>query len=355
MKAIINIRFLTVWLSILSVFVFIDHSQALTLKKVITGDIASKSVVHSGTGLFFAQNMMYLHSVTVYNRDYELVKTISDRVRLSDYGYGQYKGEYQGSPVEVAFSHNGRYAWVSNYQMYGSGFDRPGNDACTPDGKHDHSYVFQINTETFTIEQVIKVGAVPKFLAVTPDNRFVLVTNWCSWDVSVIDVSSQQVIRNIYVGRYPRGLAVTADSKKAYIAVMGSYDIAVMDLESFSLSWFKGIGRSPRHLNLSPDNKFLYATLNAEGVVAKVDTESGKLVKTVSTGPQPRSLAISGDGASLYVVNYAADSISKIDTETMEISQTVKVDLRPIGITYDDQTRQVWVSCYSGTILVFQD
>jgi YVTN family beta-propeller protein len=355
MKAIKNIRLFTLGLSIFSMFVFIEHSEALTLKKVISGNIAAKSVVHSGTGLFFAQNMMYRHSVTVYNRDYELIKTISDRVKLTDYGHTQYKGEYQGSPVEIAFSRDGRYAWVSNYQMYGSGFDRPGNDTCTPEGKHDHSYVFQINTETFAIEQVIKVGAVPKFLAVTPDGRFVLVANWCSWDISVIDTAAHQVIRHIYVGRYPRGLAVTADSKKVYIAVMGSYDIAVMDLESFSLSWLKGIGRSPRHLNLSPDNKFLYATLNGEGMVAKVDTESGKLVKKVFSGYQPRSMAISGDGTFLYVVNYKTDSISKITTETMEIAQTVKVNHLPIGITYDDQTKQVWVSCYSGTIMVFQD
>jgi YVTN family beta-propeller protein len=136
---------------------------------------------------------------------------------------------------------------------------------------------------------------------------------------------------------------------------MGSYDLGVLDLNSFALSWIKGVGRSPRHLNLSPDNKFVYATLNGEGMVAKVDTESGKVVKKVLTGQQPRSMAISGDGAYLYVVNYRDDSISKIKTETMEISQTVKVNHLPIGITYDDQTKQVWVSCYSGTIMVFQD
>jgi YVTN family beta-propeller protein len=136
---------------------------------------------------------------------------------------------------------------------------------------------------------------------------------------------------------------------------MGSYDIGVMNLDTFSLSWFKGIGRSPRHLNLSPDNKFLYASLNGEGMVAKVNTESGKLVKKVFTGHQPRSMAISGDGAFLYVVNYKTDSISKINTETMEVSQTVKVNHLPIGISYDNQTKRVWVSCYSGTIMVFQD
>ena len=40
------------------------------------------------------------------------------------------------------------------------------------------------------IDQVIPVGAVPKYVAVTPDDKTVLVTNWCSWDLSVIDVAT---------------------------------------------------------------------------------------------------------------------------------------------------------------------
>jgi len=35
--------------------------------------------------------------------------------------------------------------------------------------------------------------------------------------------------------------------------------------------------------------------------------------------------------------------------------QTVRVGASPIGITYDPKTREVWVACYSGQIMVFQD
>jgi hypothetical protein len=39
----------------------------------------------------------------------------------------------------------------------------------------------------------------------------------------------------------------------------------------------------------------------------------------------------------------------------MSVLQTVDVGHHPIGITWDDQTRQLWVASYSGTIAVFQD
>ena len=82
----------------------------------ITGSISPKSIVHSGDGLFFAQNMMYRHTITVYDRDMELVATIPDTVDLSGFGHS---GEYKGAPVEAAFSSDGSTAYVSNYQMYG--------------------------------------------------------------------------------------------------------------------------------------------------------------------------------------------------------------------------------------------
>ena len=83
-------------------------SKTLVLQKTIYGQISPKSIVHSGDGLFFAQNMMYNHTVTVYDRNYKLLKTIKDEVNLADYGFDDYNNTYKGAPVEVAFSHGGQ-------------------------------------------------------------------------------------------------------------------------------------------------------------------------------------------------------------------------------------------------------
>jgi len=331
------------------------QSSQMTLKQTISGKISPKSIVHSGRGLFFAQNMMYSHTITVYDRQYNLVKTIADAVNLEKYGHSKGSGTYKGSPVEAAFSDNGKYAWVSNYQMYGSGFNNPGSDKCSPSQKTDNSFLYRINTNNLAIDQVIEVGSVPKFVATSPDNRFALVSNWCSWDLSVVDIQQNQEVRRIKLGRYPRGIAVDAASQKAYVAVMGSYDIAVVDLNDFSLDWIKNIGNSPRHLSIDPGGQYLYATLNGEGTVAKIDLFTGKVLRKVVTGNAPRSMDISDDGEFMYVVNYHSNTMSKVRTSDMSIQQTVNTNANPIGITYDPETNQVWVACYSGTIMVFQD
>ncbi|MEG4804376.1 peptidoglycan-binding protein [Microcoleus sp. ARI1-B5] len=333
----------------------VNTEGKMTLKKTIYGKISPKSIVYSGAGLFFAQNMMYSHTITVYDRKFKLVKTIPDTVNLSKFGFAKFPGNYQGSPVEAAFSTDGKYGYISNYQMYGSGFDNPGSDRCSPAAKHDQSFMYRINTKTLKIEKVIPVGAVPKFNAVSPDNRFVLTSNWCSWDLSVVDINKNSEVERVKLGAYPRGIVVTPDSKNAYIAVMGSSDIAKVNLIDFSVEWLRNIGNAPRHLTIDPKGKYLYATLNGEGNVAKIDLETGEVVDKVSTGNAPRSMTISADGKLIYVVNYFSNTVSKVRTSDLKVLQTVNVNSSPIGITYDPETNQVWVACYSGSIMVFQD
>nr|MBA3852055.1 YncE family protein [Chloroflexota bacterium] len=199
-------------------------SDSLRLKRAatISGGLSPKSVVSSQTGYFLAQNMMYRHTVTVYDRDFQLVRTIRDRVNLARFGQAPERTIVQGAPVEAAFTPDGAAAYISQYSMYGPGYDRPGADTCHPDEERDPSFVYRIDMSTLSIDQVLPVGATPKYLAVSPDGRFLLVANWCSYSLSVFDIATSEEIRRLPIGPYPRGMTFTPDSSVAYIAVMGS-------------------------------------------------------------------------------------------------------------------------------------
>jgi YVTN family beta-propeller protein len=300
----------------------------------------------------FAQNMVYSHTVNVYDRDFQRVAQLPDTVDLSAFGH---PGAHQGGPVEAALSADGRHMYVTNYQMYGPGFGHPGNDKCAAGTSWDPSYVYRIALDSLTVDQIIQVGPVPKYIATTPDGRWVLNSNWCGDDLSVIDAASGKEVRRVPLGRYPRGIAVTPDSRTAYVAVMGSSDIAVVDLRSFGVEWIRGVGRGPRHLVMDATGTYLYATLNAVGQVAKIATATNTVVAKVASPSEPRSMTISPDGTALYVVNYASDAISKIRTSDMHQIQRLAVNHHPIGIAYDAGTNRVWVACYSGSIVVFDD
>ena len=327
----------------------------LALVKNITGDISPKSVRSSGTGLVSAHNMMYRHSVTIYDsKTQELIKRIPDSVKLSDFGYTKYSGTYKGSPVEGAFSPDGQYLYVTNYAMYGKGFNKEGTDICSPANGFDSSFVYRINLSNYKIDGVYAVGSVPKVIEVTPDNKYILVTTWCSYTLDVISIAKQKKVKSIKIGRYPRGIAVSADSSKAYIAEMGGSNIHEINLTDFTKKLIP-IGVNPRAIVLSPDNSKMYVTLNMAGKVAAWDLVNHKSLGSVKTGKAARSLTISSDGTALFVVNYASGTLSKVRASDLKVLQTVKVCASPIGITYDQPTSRTWVACYGGSIKVFDN
>ncbi len=323
----------------------------------IGGHISPKSVDASDTGLVFAQNMMYTHTVTVYRSSGQLLKTISDGVDLADFGISGHPGITHGAPVEAAFTPDSRYVYVSNYSMYGVGMGPEGNDDCTPQsalaaGDTD-SYVYRIDTKTLVVDQVIEVGLVPKFLAVTPNDKYLLVANWCSYNLDIVDIATAKVVATLYMGPYPRGIAISPNSRIAYVAIMGSDVVTKINLRTLSTAGSFYVGSNPRHVVISPNGKYLYISLNAPGEVVKVDLANDAVVGSVQTGELCRSLAISTDGTALFVVNYQSDTMTMLSASDLAILQTVPTGYEPIGITYDATTGDVWVAIYSGQILVY--
>ena len=317
-------------------------------------DLQPKSIVASGTGIFVAQNMMYRHNVSVFDRTGTKIASIADDVDLAAFGVAG-GGRAQGSPVEAAFTPDGRYVYVSNYKMFGDGWNPVADDDCDR-GEWDDSYVYKIDTTTFEIVSVIPTGAVPKFLAVSPDGRRLVVSNWCGFDVSIIDVATDSELARVDVGRHPRGVAIPSDSEVAYVTVMGEAEIVVIGLDSFRLlGTVPDPGTTPRHIALSPDDRYLYVSNHRMNSVRKIDLRAGGVAGIASTGTETRSLVLSDDGTALYVVNYQEGTMSKVRTSDMEILQTVPTGVHPVGITYDAETRQVWVANYAGTLRVFTD
>ena len=334
-----------------------SDERILSLVDTIANDnLQPKSIVHSGTGLFFAQNMMYRHNISVFDRQSNLIATIDDKVDLKDFGVevADRSSVVRGSPVEATFSPDAKYAYISNYAMYGNGWDPSAVDTCQ--GKdRDPSFVYRVNTSSFAIDQVILVGAVPKYLTVSPDNKYVVVSNFCSLDVSIIDVSSGKELQRIDVGLHPRGIAITHDSSTAYVTVMGGGIIAAIDLQDFTTRTITSAGYTPRHLVLSPDSSVLYITNNKAGQIRAINPLTDTLIKSVTTGTEPRTMVMSDDGLSLYVVNYQSDTMVKVRTSDMQVIQTLKTGHHPVGITYDAQMRRVWVANYTGSLWVFED
>jgi YVTN family beta-propeller protein len=333
-----------------------DQLHLVQIGQYSSDEITPKSVDASGTGLVFAQNMVYRHTVSVFNaRSGALIKTIPTTINLRNFGLPG--GTIEGAPVEGAFSPDKQYFYISNYSMFGPGQGPEGEDTCTPSSARaagdTPDYVYRINTTTLSIDQVIQVGLVPKYVAVSPNDKYVLVTNWCSWTLSIINVASHRVVATLPMPGTPRGIAIDPNSRFAYIAIMGGDVLVRVSLNTLREVGQIYVGSNPRTVVLSPDGQFAYLTLNIPGDVTKVNLATGRIVAIKHIGVLCRSLVISSDGTALYAVSYGSSTVTELAASNLAVLQTVHVPHDPIGITYDPLTHDVWVSSYSGFITRF--
>ncbi|WP_161965191.1 YncE family protein [Ornithinimicrobium cerasi] len=315
-----------------------------------------KSVVASGHGLMITNNMMYSHTSTIFDStSREVLTRLDDSLDLSEYGVEGHPGVSVGSPVEATWTDDGRYAYVSNYSMYGENFGREGFDDCFKDSGVGASTVYRFDAEEMAWDEVIEVGAVPKYLEITPDQKTLLVSNWCDYTVSVVDMATGEETGTLDVGRNPRGIVVMPDNRTALVTAMWNQQVWRLDLEEMTSEVVLETPPGPRHLNLTADGETAYLTVARSDLIYKLDAQTMEIVDEVVPGLEPRSMAMSPDEKALYVVNYDEATVSKIRTSDMEVIDKVDVDAVPIGIDYDPVTHTVWVACYNGGIYVFDD
>jgi DNA-binding beta-propeller fold protein YncE len=333
-----------------------SDTTAMERLDYLTGGLTPKSVMASGHGLAIANNMMYSHTSTVFDTTTrEQVEVLSDSVDMAEFGIEGHPGISQGSPVEAVWTDDGRYAYVSQYTMYGEGFGRAGFDACTVNDGVGPSALYRFDAHEMAWDQVIPVGAVPKYVALSPDQSTILVSNWCDATLSVVDTQLGEEVGTIAMDAAPRGIVIMPDNTTAYAVAMYADQLYEIDIAERSSEVIMQIGSRPRHLNLTEDGSTLYLTVSGANTIYKIDTASGEIVDQVTPGIEPRSVAMSPDESALYVVNYDEATVSKVRTSDMEVIDRVQVDANPIGIDYDPVTHTVWVACYSGSIYVFDD
>lgn len=340
-----------------------SNKRRMKLVKTITGGLSPKSIVADQNGQVFAMNMMYNHTISVFDNKYRLRKTIQDSINLKKFGFGKYPSKVRGAPVEAAVSPDGKKIYVSNYTMYGPGFNDQGFDLCTPRDRIDRSFVYEIDTKTLRKTDAIRVGEVPKYLAITPDGRRMLVGNWCSWDISVVDLRKGREIKRIKAGVAPRGMAFSPNGKRAYVTLVGEHRILIIDMDRLAVKGqITGIGRRPRHLVMSPGGRYLYITVQgedkprrADGRILKYDIKKRKVVARSKPLIEPRTTVAADDGKSLFVVDYHPGTVVKLDARNLKQLQSKYLGYHPIGVTYDNKTNKVWVSGYGGSVWVLKD
>ena len=287
-----------------------------------------------------------------------------------DYELNKPMPSFAEKPVEGCFSHGDRLLWVS---LHNSGgivaipMDTTGNpDFLRNTGKPSATgvrvlYIYDSEkqvTDTLSVP-FIKTGKTPKVISVTPNNKYLLVSNWHSGTVSLIRIQDSvapygKKVKDIRTSEYPRGIAVTGRPLKSYVTNMSSDVISVINNKSWKIERQIQTIRNPRHV-IADSLGRLFVSYNTSSQIACLNALNGRILFSSATSANPRTIAISSNNKFLFVTCYEGNTVDvfKINKGSFSRIYSLACPDKPVGVDLreDGERLEAWVCTYEGAFL----
>ncbi len=337
-------------------------------KETLISAQGTKSVLFNSSGSkLYAMN---LEGMSVYEFDQptrKILRVFKFRpTKGMGWDYEQDKSipSYEEKPVEACFSNNDKILWVSlhnaggivpimidSFQFYPKKIDTTSKHITV-------IYPRSSQKDSFDVP-LIQTGKTPKIISRTGDSKYLLVSNWHSYNVSVLEVNSDQypygkVISTIPVASIPRGIIVDDKNYKSYVAIMGGASIIVLNNWVWQKEDELQVASNPRHIVIDTRGR-LFVSYNKLAQIACVNAETGKTLFTASTHKQPRTIALSKNKQFLFVTCYSGNMVDvfKINNDGFKKLYSLECKGKPVGVDiYEDNDKlEAWVCTYTnGTI-----
>ncbi|NIW35229.1 MAG: beta-propeller fold lactonase family protein [Gemmatimonadetes bacterium] len=154
--------------------------------------------------------------------------------------------------------------------------------------------VTAIDMRDGTVIKQIATGAGAEGIAVTPDERYVLVTNREAGTFSVIDVSSDEIVHSMEVGGFPIRVEVTPDGRRALVSQATASTLLEINVADWTTGRSLSVGRMPVGIEILPDGKAAIIANTRDDALTVVDLESFEEKATLSGGDEPDGMAYTG-------------------------------------------------------------
>ena len=345
-------------------------SLVLSKEETLKSAPGTKSVLfNSNSSKLYAMN---LEGMSVYEFDQSSKKIIKQFRFIPTKGMGwnyqldKPEPSLQEKPVEACLTNHDSVLWVSLHNAEGIVPIRLYNNYNTySDSSQSLKNILVIHPGSAKKDTIkvplIKTGKTPKVISATSNDKYLLVSNWHSNSVSIVEINNffpyGKVIKQVPVTSIPRGIAINDKMKESYIAIMGGSKIHVIDNDLWQTKKYIKVASNPRHI-VTDSNGRLFVSFNKLSRVACIDPVSGETLFSTQTDAQPRTVKLSKNNKFLFVTCYGGETIDifKIYDRSFVKIASLPCSGKPVGVDLyeDDKTLEAWVCSYiNGKISVY--
>jgi YVTN family beta-propeller protein len=258
--------------------------------------------------------------------------------------------------------------------------------------------VLMANSSTFlqAYSLLPAIGAFGSTGSLTADSLagVMYVQNSNSNSISVIDLATNAILRNITVDGTPHNIKLSEDQLTLYILTSNRdsgtifmlnttsnelmketipTEVSVQDIAIFNGTMYASdvlggkvlvmnvngtiideidVGSRPQSMEVRPDGQVLYVT-RLGGPISVVDLEQKIVIKEIDSASMPHRLSFTNEGAVLFVVNTGSDTLSVIDSRKHEVIKTIPVGDSPGYVALNpDETLAYVTNMESNTVSI---
>ncbi|MBO2453203.1 YncE family protein [Actinomadura barringtoniae] len=145
-----------------------------------------------------------------------------------------------------------------------------------------------------TGELLLRPGAMPQDVKVSPDGKTFYVADMAGNGVWTIDAATFRKTGFIHTGKGAHGLYVSRDETRLYVSDRGQGSVSVISFADRRVAtrWKIPGGGSPDMGGISADGKVLWLSGRYNSVVYAISTTDGHLIKKIHVGAGPHGLCV---------------------------------------------------------------
>jgi len=210
------------------------------------------------------------------------------------------------------------------------------------------------NTATRTVTGFIPTGATPTGIAFSPDGLRAYTANQGDNTVSVIDVTSAQVIATLSTGgSSPFAVQVSPDGSLLYV---GNNDntLLVVDTQTLQITKTVFVGFATNSFAVDPAGRMLYANHFFSGSVSEIDIFTGTVLRTFNLGGAVQGMALNKKGTHLFVANEGG-YLSEVVLSTGQTNPNIPLAGVGFGVGVTPDDNEAWVTLpLNGKVQIFK-
>ncbi|MBT4866515.1 MAG: hypothetical protein HON53_15540 [Planctomycetaceae bacterium] len=159
---------------------------------------------------------------------------------------------------------------------------------------------------------VASAGQSNSLMDISSDGKLLACSNRDSGTVSVVDLETQQKLREVRVGKHPEGVSFLGESHNLAVAIYDEDTVVFLDADTGTRLGETDVFDEPYGVVSNSDGTRVFVTLDYPGQVVEIDTESYKSLRQFSEGQFLRGIAIANDNLTLYSTEFYSGRVRRI-------------------------------------------